>query len=136
MSCRLFVTLWTVAHRLLCPWGFSRQEYRSGLPCPPPGDLPNPGIKPESPACLLHWQVGSLPLVPPGKPSKTLPALILKYCFMNTLTSTFGRDYLACLSLSFSQKLLLKAKNYFLPFFLFFRSRGPRSLGGAETVLE
>ena len=30
--------------RLLCPWGFSRQEYWSGLPCPPPGDLPNPGL--------------------------------------------------------------------------------------------
>ena len=36
--------------RLLCPWGFSRQEYWSGLPCPPPGDLPNPGIEPRSPA--------------------------------------------------------------------------------------
>ena len=39
--------------RLLCPWGLSRQEYWSGLPCPPPGDLPNPGIEPaslESPA--------------------------------------------------------------------------------------
>ena len=35
--------------RLLCPWGFSRQEYWSGLPCPLPGDLPNPGIKPRSP---------------------------------------------------------------------------------------
>ena len=34
--------------RLLCPWGFSRQEYWSGLPCPPPGDLLNPGIKPMS----------------------------------------------------------------------------------------
>ena len=34
----------------LCPWGFSRQEYWSGLPCPPPGDLPNPGIEPMSPA--------------------------------------------------------------------------------------
>ena len=34
--------------RLLCPWGFSRQEYWSGLPCPPPGDLPNPGIEPGS----------------------------------------------------------------------------------------
>ena len=30
--------------RLLCPWGFSRQEYWSGLPCPSSGDLPNPGI--------------------------------------------------------------------------------------------
>ena len=32
--------------RLLCSWGFSRQEYWNGLPCPPPGDLPNTGIKP------------------------------------------------------------------------------------------
>ena len=46
--------------------GFSRQEYWSGLPCPPPGDLPDPGIKPAS-FCLLHWQMGSLPLAPPGK---------------------------------------------------------------------
>ena len=36
--------------RLLCPWGFAKQEYWSGLPCPPPGDLPNPGIKPTSPS--------------------------------------------------------------------------------------
>ena len=34
--------------RLLCPWGFSRQEYWNGLPCPPPGDLPSPGIEPTS----------------------------------------------------------------------------------------
>ena len=36
--------------RLLCPWGFSRQEYWSRLPCPLPGDLPKPGMKPRSPA--------------------------------------------------------------------------------------
>ena len=36
--------------RLLCPWGFSRQEYWSGLPCPLPGDLPKPGMKLRSPA--------------------------------------------------------------------------------------
>ena len=36
--------------RLLCPWGFSRQEFWSGSPCPPPGDLPNPVIQPRSPA--------------------------------------------------------------------------------------
>ena len=36
--------------RLLCPWAFSRQEYWNKLPCPPPpGDLPNPGIKPRFP---------------------------------------------------------------------------------------
>ena len=42
--------------RLLGPWRFSRQEYWSGLPCPSPGDLPNPGIETRSPAL----QVGSL----------------------------------------------------------------------------
>ena len=36
--------------RLLCPWGFSRQEYWSGLPCIPPGDLPNSGNESRSPA--------------------------------------------------------------------------------------
>ena len=40
--------------------------FYTGLSCPPPGDLPDPGIQPESP-CLLHWQVGSSPLVPPGE---------------------------------------------------------------------
>ena len=42
---------------------FSRQEYWSALPCPPPGDLPHPGIEPGSPAS----QVDSLPSEPPGK---------------------------------------------------------------------
>ena len=44
----LFATLWTVAQQAPLPMGFSRQEYWSGLPCPPPGDLPDPGIKPSS----------------------------------------------------------------------------------------
>ena len=48
-SCvRLFVTLWTMALQAPLSMGFSRQEYRSGLPRPPPGDLSNPGIKPTS----------------------------------------------------------------------------------------
>ena len=51
------------AARLLCPWGFSRQGYWSGLPCPPPGDLPNPGIEPRSPTL----QADSLLSEPPGK---------------------------------------------------------------------
>ena len=45
--------------RLLCPWGFSRQEYWSGLPCPPPGDLPNPGIEPM-PSCRGIFQTQGL----------------------------------------------------------------------------
>ena len=54
--------------RLLYPWGFSRQEYWSGLPCHPPGGLPNIGIKPRSPTL----QVDSLPFKPPGKPCHRL----------------------------------------------------------------
>ena len=46
---RLSATLWTIAHQAPLSMGFSRQEHSSGLPCPPPGDLPDPRIKPESP---------------------------------------------------------------------------------------
>ena len=53
--------------RLLRPWGFSRQEYWSRLPCPPPGNLPNLGIEPRSPTL----QADSLPSEPPGKPKNT-----------------------------------------------------------------
>ena len=42
---RLFAILWTVAHQAPLFMGFSRQECWSGLPCPPPGDLPDPGIE-------------------------------------------------------------------------------------------
>ena len=45
---RLSVTLWTVARQGPLSKGFSRQEYRSGLPCPPPEDLPDSGIKSTS----------------------------------------------------------------------------------------
>ena len=49
-SVRLFVTPWTVAYQAPLSMGFSRQEYWSGLPFPSPGDFPNPGIEPGSPA--------------------------------------------------------------------------------------
>ena len=45
---QLFLTQWTVAHSEPLSSGFSRQKYWTGLPCPPPGDLPNLGIKPTS----------------------------------------------------------------------------------------
>ena len=47
---RLFATLWTLAHQALPSMGFSSQEYWSGLTFPSPGDLPDPGIEPRSPA--------------------------------------------------------------------------------------
>ena len=62
---QLFATSWTVAHQAPLFMEFSREEYCSGLPFPSPGDLPDPGIEPES--CAL--QVDSLPSEPPGKPS-------------------------------------------------------------------
>ena len=73
----LFLIPWTVVCRLLCPWDSPGNNYWSGLLCPPPGDLPDPGIKPMS-ISLLHWQVGSLPLVPPGKTSNSSYSMLNK----------------------------------------------------------
>ena len=59
--------LWTVALQAPLSMGFSRQEYWSGLPGPPPGDLPDPGIEPKSPTSPA-LQVDSLLAEPLGKP--------------------------------------------------------------------
>ena len=67
---QLFATLWTVACQAPLSVGFSKREYWSGLPCPPPGDPETQG----SNLCLCHlspllyWQGGSSPLASPGKP--------------------------------------------------------------------
>ena len=61
---QLFAIPWTVAHQAPLSMGFSRQGYWSGLPFPSPGDLPDPGIKPSSPA----MQADALTSEPPGKP--------------------------------------------------------------------
>ena len=61
-SCPTLVTPWTIACQAPLSMGFSRQEYWSGLPFPSPGDLPNPGIEPRSPAL----QADSLPTELPG----------------------------------------------------------------------
>ncbi len=53
--------------RLLCPWGFSNQEYWSRLPFPSPGDLPDQGIEPTSPTLADIF----LTTAPPGKPLNT-----------------------------------------------------------------
>ena len=70
-----FATPWTVTYQ--APWstGFSRQEYWSGLPFRAPGDLPNPGMDPESPAL----QTGALPSEPLGK-----PYVIITYYYLRT----------------------------------------------------
>ena len=61
-SCQTLATLWTVTRGAPLFMGFSRQECWTGLLCPPPGDLPDPGIKPTSPVL----QADSLPLRPQG----------------------------------------------------------------------
>ena len=62
---RLFATPWTAAFQVPLSMGSSRQEYWSGSPFPSPGDLPNSGIEPGSPAL----QADTLPSKPPGKPN-------------------------------------------------------------------
>ena len=68
-SLKSYVLCFAQSYPTLCQaplsMGFSRGEYWSGLPCPPPGDLPNLGIKPSS----LKLQVNSLPSMTPGKPN-------------------------------------------------------------------
>ena len=60
------MTPWTVAHQAPLSMGFPRQEYWSGLPFPPPGDLPDPGIEPESPALVGRF----FNTVPSGKSNR------------------------------------------------------------------
>ena len=78
LSCvRLFATPWTITYQAPPSMGFSRQEYWSGLPFPSPGDLPDPGIDPRSPAL----QANALTSEPPGKPHpifKALPLILWK----------------------------------------------------------
>ena len=71
-----------------CPWGFFRQEYWSGLPCPPPGDLPNPGIEPRSPTL----QADSVLSEPPGKPTRQKNKTCQKATY-----SKLGKEYVKAL---------------------------------------
>ena len=77
---QLFVFPWTVALQAPLSTGFSRQEYWSGLPCPLSGDLPDLRIEPHL-LCPLHWPVGSLPLMPPGK------SFFSSYCAQHSVVS-------------------------------------------------
>ena len=76
----LFETLWIEARQTPLSMEFSRQEYWSELLCPPQGIFPTQGLNPRL-LCLLHWQVGSLPVVPPGKPTRGCGGgLVAKLC--------------------------------------------------------
>ena len=70
----LFAALWTAARQAPLSLAFSRQECGDGLPGPPPGDIPEPGIEPTSPALLP----ASSPSEPPEKPS-SLDILLISF---------------------------------------------------------
>ena len=70
---RLFATPWTIARQALLSMGLPRQEYWNGLPCSPPGDLPDPEIKPTSPVSP-GFQADSSPLSYRGKPQEVAGA--------------------------------------------------------------
>ena len=70
------MTPWTVAYQAPLSMGYSRQEYWSGLTFPSPGDLPDSGIEPGSPAL----QADSLPAEPPGKPMLCIPVVMFSRC--------------------------------------------------------
>ena len=74
-SVRLFVTLWTIACQAPLSIAFYRQGYWSGWPFPPPGDLPDSGVEPESPAL----QEDSLPIKPHWKPF-SISEFLLFFC--------------------------------------------------------
>ena len=85
-----FATPGTVARQAPLSMGFSRQEYCNGLPCPPPGDLPNPGIKAMSPL-LLHWQAVLYHKRHLGSPLTPLLLINkgeLAWCFIVAMSST------------------------------------------------
>ena len=70
-SCILFETSWTIACQAPLSMGFSRKEYWSGLPCPLPGNLPDPEIEPISLASPV-LAGGFFPIVPSAAAAKSL----------------------------------------------------------------
>ena len=83
---QLFAILWATTLQVPLSMGFSRQEYWRGLLCPPPGDLPNPGIEPTSPALSLEGCKS------PGKSLQV--TVILKFAnVVKTWAMGFGLDF-------------------------------------------
>ena len=86
-----FVTPWIVACQAPLSMGFPRQEYWSVLPFPSPGDLPDPGIKPGSPASARGFST----TVPPGKPLVTLTLLQSQPWHLGYPPNPFPSDYIS-----------------------------------------
>ena len=113
------VTLWIVAPRLLCPWEFPGKKYWSGLPCPPPGGLPNTGIKHSSPVSSA-FQVNSLLLSHQGSPGQVYRAVTMinspSFCLSGSIfTSSFLEGAFTRYVLCGSQIFFLKQFTYVMP---------------------
>ena len=91
---RLFATPWPVAYQAPPSMGFSRQEYWSGLPFPSPGDLPDPGIEPGSPAL---WADALLSKPPGNQPSYHLVANYLNFFPLGDNQRLISRSKICCL---------------------------------------
>ena len=104
---QLFATPWTAPCQAPPSMGFSRQEYWSGLPFPPPGDLPNPGIEPRSPAL----QADTLPSEMCYRQQKVVQIMVLPIRVVVHVPKIF----LACHIKNICSKLLfIKRKIYFV----------------------
>ena len=126
---QLSATQWTVARQGPQFMEFPRQEYWSGLPCPLPGDLPDPWIEPRSLSSPALG--GSLPLVPPGKPVLNIPFFYFQLGFLD---GSDGRENVCNAgdlgSIPESGRSLGEGNGYPLPLFFSGESHGQRSLRG------
>ena len=119
LSTQHFVTSWTglQSTKLLCSWGFSRQEYLSGLQFPSPRDLPYPGIEPRSPA----FQADSLPSELHGHFPLNVNASYKR------ITSTQFPEYLLCLLFYFilflNNQIILEHRKHLLALKILFPFR-------------
>ena len=95
-----FVTLWTVTHQAHLSMEFSRQEYWSGLPCPPAGDLPDPGIEPMNPALANGFFTSE----PHGKPLRLSFVQLLSR--VQLFATPWTAAHQASLSFTISKSLL------------------------------
>ena len=102
-SCPTLATPWTEACQVPLSMGFFRQEYWSGLLCPPSEDLPNPGLNPCL-LCLLYWQAGSLPPESPGKP-RTRLSLVQSLSRVRLFATLWTETHQAYLSITSSWSL-------------------------------
>ena len=99
----LFITQWTVALQAPMPMGFSRQEYWSGLLCPSSRGSSQPRDWTRV-SCLLHWQAGSLLIVPPGKPNPVLLLLLSRFSCVQLCAIPWTAAYQASPSMGFSRQ--------------------------------